>query len=99
MRAEISSLLFQPHHTLSSQGWRKITRELSAVAVTQGPAGVRGRLTVPVDVCGTGVPFPVAVCVSLIGVVVVGAVVTAVSHAISVIVILRWVVMEWTVVL
>lgn len=59
----------------------------------------QGRLTVPIDVCGAGVSFPVVVRVSLIGVVVVGAVVTAVSHIISVVVILGWVVMEWAVVL
>lgn len=54
--------------------------------------------TVPIDVCGAGISFPVVVRVSLIWVVVVGAVVTAVSDIISVIVILGWVVMERTVV-
>jgi len=54
--------------------------------------------TIPIDVCGAGVSFPIVVRVSLIWVVVVGAVVTAVSHVISVIVILGWVVMEGAVV-
>jgi len=63
------------------------------------PAAVREGLTIPIDVCGAGVSFPIVVRVSLIWVVVVGAVVTAVSHVISVIVILGWVVMEGAVVL
>lgn len=54
--------------------------------------------TIPINVCSTGVSFPVVVRVCLVWVVVVGAVVTAVAHIISVIVILGWVVMEWTVV-
>jgi len=62
------------------------------------PAAVREGLTIPIDVCGAGVSFPIVVRVSLIWVVVVGAVVTAVSHVISVIVILGWVVMEGAVV-
>ena len=66
---------------------------------TLGPAGVRERLTVPINVCRAGVSFPVVVRVSLVWVVVVGAVVTAVSHVVSVIVVLGWVVMERTVVL
>lgn len=59
----------------------------------------RVRLTVPVDVCGAGVPFPVAVRVGLVWVVVVGAVVAAVPHVVSVVVVLRWVVVERAVVL
>ena len=47
---------------------------------------VRERLTVPIDVCGAGISFPVVVRVSLIWVVVVGAVVTAVSNLILVVV-------------
>lgn len=59
----------------------------------------RENLTISVDVHSAGISLSIVVCVCLVRVVVVGAVVTAVSHVISVIVILGWVVMEWTVVL
>ena len=63
------------------------------------PSACQSRgLTISIDVHSTGIALPVFVCVCLVRVVVVGAVVTAVSHIISVIVILGWVVMEWTVV-
>lgn len=81
--------MFQLNHTQPG---------LSAVT-NHGPAVVRGCLTISINVCSTGVSFPIVVCVSLIWVVVVGAVVTAISHVVSVIIILGWVVMEWTVVL
>ena len=89
--------LFQPDCTVTAsavQGW-----ELNAVTAAYGLAGSRERLTVPINVSCAGVSFPIVICVSLVWVVVVGAVVTAVSHVISVIVVLSWVVMEWTVVL
>lgn len=70
----------------------------SVVTVTYGPLE-SGRLTIPINVSRAGVSFPIVVCVGLVWVVVVGAIVTAVSHIISVIVVLGWVVMEWTVVL
>lgn len=68
------------------------------VSVSSGCQG-RECLTVSVDVHSTGISLSVVVCICLVRIVVVGTVVTAVSHVISVIVILGWVVMEWTVVL
>lgn len=59
----------------------------------------RASLTISVDVHSAGISLSIVVSVCLVRVVVVGAVVTAVSHVISVIVILGWIVMEWTVVL
>lgn len=73
--------------------------QVRVVPTAYRPAAIRECLTVPIDVCSTGVSLPVVVCVGLVWVVVVGAVVTAVSHIISVIVILGWVVVEWAVVL
>lgn len=68
------------------------------VTVSSG-CQTRESLTISVDVHSAGISLSIVVCVCLVRVVVVGAVVTAVSHIISVIVILGWVVMEWTVVL
>lgn len=72
---------------------------MRVVPTAYRPAAIRECLTVPINVCSTGVSLPVVVCVGLVWVVVVGAVVTAVSHIISVIVILGWVVVEWAIVL
>lgn len=68
------------------------------VTVSSG-CQARESLTISVDVHSAGISLSIVVSVCLVRVVVVGAVVTAVSHVISVIVILGWVVMEWTVVL
>lgn len=56
-------------------------------------------LTISIDVHSTGISLSVVVCVCLVWVTIVGAVVTAVTHIITIIVILPGVVHEWTVVL
>lgn len=60
---------------------------------------VCGELTVSIDVHGAGISLPVVVGVSLVWVAVVGAIVTAVTDIVAVIVVLPGVVHERTVVL
>lgn len=56
-------------------------------------------LTISIDVYSAGVSLSVVVCVCLVWVTIVGAVVTAVTNIIAIIVVLPGVVHEWTVVL
>lgn len=56
-------------------------------------------LTVSIDVHSASISLSIIVCVCLVWVTVVGAVVTTITHIITVIVILPGVVHEWTVVL
>jgi len=56
-------------------------------------------LTISINVHSAGVSLSITVCVCLVWVTIVGAVITAVTHVIAVVVILPGVVDEWTVVL
>lgn len=56
-------------------------------------------LTISINVHSAGISLSIVVCVRLVWVTVVGAVVTAVTYIITVIIILPGVVDEWTVVL
>lgn len=56
-------------------------------------------LTISINVHRTGISLSIVVCVRLVWITVIGAVVTAVTHIIAVIIILPRVVDEWTVVL
>lgn len=56
-------------------------------------------LTISINVHSTGVSLSIIICICLVWVTVVGAIVTAVTHIIAVIVILSGVVHKWAVVL
>lgn len=56
-------------------------------------------LTISINVHSTGISLSIIVCICLVWVTVVGAIVTAVTHIIAVIVILSGVVHKWAVVL
>lgn len=56
-------------------------------------------LTISIDVHSAGISFSIVVCVCLVWITIVGAVVTTVTHIVSVVVILSGVVHKWTVVL